>query len=139
MAFPWPCKGMLCWASIFSDDHQAYFYTWPWCHSTPGHCWVAGICFITFEAESILNSLRLLLQYTIFPCLFYLYDLLFCVFCHTGKASFHCLWADPCWGMIFRLWHSYVNSLLSNGCSVHKLYILPGFECKTWVASNFSE
>lgn len=72
-------------------------------------------------------------------CVLYLYDLLFCLFCLTGKASFHCLWADPCWGMIFQLWHSYVNSLSSNGCSVHRLYILPGFECKTWVASNFSE
>lgn len=31
VAFHRPFTGLLCWASIFSDDRQAYLYSWSWC------------------------------------------------------------------------------------------------------------
>lgn len=42
VAFSWPCAVMLRRASIFSNDRQAYFYSWAWCYRSPRDWWMAG-------------------------------------------------------------------------------------------------
>lgn len=67
VAFPWPCAVMLRWASIFSNDSQAYFYSWAWCYRSPRDWWMAGNSFHILSRYILGFSLN---SHSVLICLF---------------------------------------------------------------------
>lgn len=56
LALSWAFAGMLCGATVFSDDCETYILSWPWCYWTSWDCWMDSKYMLLLPQQKFLLS-----------------------------------------------------------------------------------